>query len=160
MNYSASGCLISSGISACSPQTLEHHLTVNAQWDKQEVLKKTCALNSQYNPLTTTPPRPDLSQDQYTAAARCCTTPHRGRTCSKRNPPEEVCACIYKLNSLTRSTNVCRKIVFFTELRTVIQGFTQFILRASLLTEQDVRRRNALWSNAAIYWLNPAIRTF
>lgn len=40
MNYSAFGWLISSGTDVRSPPTLEHHLTVNAHWDKQEVLKK------------------------------------------------------------------------------------------------------------------------
>lgn len=40
MNYSAPGWLISSETDTGSARTLEHHLTVNAHRDKQEVLKR------------------------------------------------------------------------------------------------------------------------
>lgn len=86
MNYSVSGWRISSGTAVSSPLTLEHHLTVNARWDKQEVLKKRPMHLTHSNPPppqqththTHSPPRLDLSQDQYAAGARCCTIPRRG----------------------------------------------------------------------------------
>lgn len=51
MNYSVPGWLISTGTGFSSPRMLEHHLMVNAQRDRQEVLKK----RSRHLTHTTTP---------------------------------------------------------------------------------------------------------
>lgn len=81
-----------------SPWTLEHHLTVNAHWDKQEVLKKRPRHLTHTNPppsLTASHSTPSPDRDQYTAGASAVTVTQGGRKVSMRRPPEEAACFIY-----------------------------------------------------------------
>lgn len=100
MNYSVSGCLISSGTNTRSPWMLKQHLTVNTHRDKQEFLHRDLCpdSHSRHRPTPSLRPVATSSWPQPKSIQRCCQMLHNttvGRP-GCWTTIGKLCSCIYK----------------------------------------------------------------